>query len=457
MKKLMKRICMAALLAIVSTAAMADETVTRVILEESYTGGTVTAVQGEEDANDHSVVVTLTVTPDPGYYIRKGDITVQLVRDPAAGTRDDKEVPMGDAVVLSYKGDDKADAEDLTLAREYTFTVPGGLNAYVSKAEFQSTASIGVEGAIISWSYDETSTTITITGEGATRDFGGEGMVDPFASVRATVTTIVVAEGVTGLGAGIFAECTALTSIKIGNAAQVLTLGEGAIPANEGLKVDVPGNLYNEYKTTDGWKSFAITSSESVAMTNVAFDGSNDYDTFVDPEHNLMVPSVLTAFTVKSVGETSVVLSPIEDGIIPAGVPVLLLSKTVDSDDIRTSSTEEKGTAAVGQLKAAPKGGKEVKTIGNIYLLYKDKFYLSQTGTIPENGVYLELKEEQAQKASSRGVLSIGDDGTTGIQQIDNGLNLEKNGWYTLDGRRLESAPTRKGLYINNGKKVVIK
>ena len=452
MKKLMKRICMAALLAIVSTAAMADA-VTRVILEKSYTGGTVTAAQGVE-AEDHSVVVTLTVTPDPGYYIRKGDITVQLVRDPAAGSRADSEVPMGDAVVLSYKGDDKADAEDLTLAREYTFTVPGGLNAYVSKAEFQSTASIGVEGASVSWSYDETSTTITITGEGATRDFGGEGVVDPFASVRASVTSIVVEKGVTGLGAGIFAGCTALTSIKIENAAQVLTLGEGAIPANEGLQIDVPGNLYNEYKTTDGWKSFAIISSESVAMTNVAFDGSNDYDTFVDPVNNLIVPSVLTAFTVKSVGETSIVLSPIEDGIIPAGVPVLLLSKSVDSDDIRTSSTEEKGTAKGGQLKAAPKGGKEVKAIGNIYLLYKDKFYLSQTGTIPENGVYLEL---QAEKSRSRGVLSIGDDGTTGIQQIEKGLNLEKNGWYTLDGRRLESAPTRKGLYINNGKKVVIK
>jgi len=456
MKKLMKRICMAALLAIVSTAAMADEIIQRVILEESYTGGTITAAQGET-AEDGSVVVTLTVTPSAGYYIRKGDITVQLVRDPAAGTRDDKEVPMGDAVVLSYKGDDKADAEDLTLAREYTFTVPGGLNAYVSKAEFQSTASIGVEGANVSWSYDAGSTTITITGDGATRDFGAEGVVDPFASVRATVTSIVVEKGVTGLGAGIFAGCTALKSIKIGNAAKVLALGEGAIPANEGLQIDVPGNLYNEYKTTDGWSALTITSSESVVMTNVAFDGSNDYDTFVDPDHSLIVPSVLTAFTVKSVGETSVALSPIEDGIIPAGVPVLLLSKSVDSDDIRTSSTEEKGSATVGQLKAAPKGGKEVKSIGNIYLLYKDKFYLSQTGTIPENGVYLELKEEQAQKASSRGVLSIGDDGTTGIQQIDNGLNLEKNGWYTLDGRRLESAPTRKGLYINNGKKVVIK
>ena len=453
MKKVMKRICMAALLAIVSTAAMADEAVTRVILEKSYTGGTVTAVQGVE-AEDHSVVVTLTVTPNPGYYIRKGDITVQLVRDPAAGSRADSEVPMGDAVVLSYGGNADADVTDFTQSREYTFTVPGGLNAYVSKAEFQSTASIGVEGANVSWSYDADSKTITITGEGATRNFGGEGVVDPFASVRATVTSIVVENGVTGLGAGIFAGCTALKSIKIGNAAKVLALGEGAIPANEDLQIDVPGNLYNEYKTTDGWSVLTITSSESVVMTNVAFDGSNDYDTFVDPEHNLMVPSVLTAFTVKSVGETSVLLSPITDGVIPAGVPVLLLSKSVDSDDIRTSSTEEKGTAKGGQLKAAPMGGKEVKSIGNIYLLYKDKFYLSQTGKIPENGVYLEL---QAEKSRSRGVLSIGDDGTTGIQQIENGLNLEKNGWYTLDGRRLESAPTRKGLYINNGKKVVIK
>ena len=30
-------------------------------------------------------------------------------------------------------------------------------------------------------------------------------------------------------------------------------------------------------------------------------------------------------------------------------------------------------------------------------------------------------------------------------------------GWFTLDGRRLSSKPTEKGVYINNGHKVVIK
>lgn len=29
--------------------------------------------------------------------------------------------------------------------------------------------------------------------------------------------------------------------------------------------------------------------------------------------------------------------------------------------------------------------------------------------------------------------------------------------WYSLDGVKLDKAPTRKGLYIHNGKKVVIK
>ena len=29
--------------------------------------------------------------------------------------------------------------------------------------------------------------------------------------------------------------------------------------------------------------------------------------------------------------------------------------------------------------------------------------------------------------------------------------------WYTLDGRQLSGKPTQRGLYIINGKKVVIK
>ena len=33
----------------------------------------------------------------------------------------------------------------------------------------------------------------------------------------------------------------------------------------------------------------------------------------------------------------------------------------------------------------------------------------------------------------------------------------ETGEWYSLDGRKLSGKPTKKGLYINGGKKVVIK
>ncbi len=50
-------------------------------------------------------------------------------------------------------------------------------------------------------------------------------------------------------------------------------------------------------------------------------------------------------------------------------------------------------------------------------------------------------------------VLDFGDE-TTGIKTV-NSHNVDT--WYTLDGRRLSAKPTQKGLYINNGRKTVIK
>lgn len=45
---------------------------------------------------------------------------------------------------------------------------------------------------------------------------------------------------------------------------------------------------------------------------------------------------------------------------------------------------------------------------------------------------------------------------TTGINSVDNGQLTMDNSWYTLDGRKLGEKPTQKGIYIYNGKKVMI-
>jgi hypothetical protein len=60
--------------------------------------------------------------------------------------------------------------------------------------------------------------------------------------------------------------------------------------------------------------------------------------------------------------------------------------------------------------------------------------------------------------AASR-LMLISDD-ATGIHSIDNGPSTVDDAdgkWYGIDGRKLQGKPTKGGLYIKNGKKVVIK
>ena len=50
------------------------------------------------------------------------------------------------------------------------------------------------------------------------------------------------------------------------------------------------------------------------------------------------------------------------------------------------------------------------------------------------------------------------DGSTTAIEIVGaEKLNTVKEGWYTINGMKLENAPVEKGIYINNGKKIVIK
>ena len=59
--------------------------------------------------------------------------------------------------------------------------------------------------------------------------------------------------------------------------------------------------------------------------------------------------------------------------------------------------------------------------------------------------------------------MKFGEDDATGIISpisIDNGkltIDNVNDGWYDMSGRKLEGKPTKKGIYINNGRKVAIK
>jgi hypothetical protein len=73
---------------------------------------------------------------------------------------------------------------------------------------------------------------------------------------------------------------------------------------------------------------------------------------------------------------------------------------------------------------------------------YKAKFVLTSEGD--EDGEVVTVDEF--------------DDATaTGISMPRVAIPLQDDAWYTLDGRRLQGQPAQKGLYINGGRKVVVR
>ena len=80
--------------------------------------------------------------------------------------------------------------------------------------------------------------------------------------------------------------------------------------------------------------------------------------------------------------------------------------------------------------------------------------YVTPTdNTIAAHRCYVDLSGDNSNQAR---LISSSD--ATGIDSMVNGQWSMDNGqWYSLDGRRLNGQPTRKGIYIHHGKKTVIK
>ena len=445
METVIQRLMTVALSALVCVAAAAQ---VKIDLNESYKGGTVEVTGQSAPADDGSVVVTITVTPDFGYKIAKSDLLVVPTYSPSV-TRSDEPVV---AEPLQLSGDDP---EDLTEKRDYTFTVPKDLGAWVKEANFRE-ADIqndisGDAASSVTWKLDVESGVMTISGTGRTKDFAADDKM-PWAAAKDKVVSVVIEKGVTALGANLLAGCTGLVSVKIENNAQLLSLGAGAFPANEGLQIDVPGNLYNACLADEGWSGLPVVSANKVTLAGVSFAAGNQYSAFVSAEA-LMVPSVLKAYVVSGVSGTS--LSLTEVTTLSPGVPVLLYGNGQQGSEFYTAADTDGAKAAPSSLlQAAPEGGREVK-LGEVYILHNDVFYYAQAGTIPAGGIYLTVPEP----AKSRAYYALGTRGTTAIAlpQSPAARASSASAWYTLDGRRLSGQPVRKGIYLRDGKKVIVR
>ena len=91
----------------------------------------------------------------------------------------------------------------------------------------------------------------------------------------------------------------------------------------------------------------------------------------------------------------------------------------------------------------------------------KNKLYYPAAGAgIGAQRAYFKIGEDGAAAPRLTGFsIDFGDDEATGIISLstDSKDSKDNAAWYSLDGRKLQGKPSRAGVYINNGIKIVIK
>jgi hypothetical protein len=160
------------------------------------------------------------------------------------------------------------------------------------------------------------------------------------------------------------------------------------------------------------------------------------------------VPDGLTAYVITDMENSSAIASQI--AYIPQGVPVLL-----KRDDVTINNfTFTPGTGMPPETNLL-KVYTTDRTVANRegYVLFKDEFVLVSAGTLPAGKVFLPAN---GSISSTRGIVFEGED-TTGAQYMMMDPDESNEVWYDIQGRKLENRPSKKGLYILNGRKVVVK
>ena len=183
---------------------------------------------------------------------------------------------------------------------------------------------------------------------------------------------------------------------------------------------------------------------------------AGEYVTYYKDENLYEEDPDVKLYTISSVSTTAATLSS-EIAIAPASTPILvynggqeaktvLLIPTVDAADNVQAATAFKGTLTATTIPAS------TSTKSNYALNGKQFVWVKEALPVAANKCWLEIPNS----ANAAPAMTIVFGEATGIGVIDNGQRTSGD-WYDLNGRKLQGRPTKKGVYINNGRKVVIK
>lgn len=189
------------------------------------------------------------------------------------------------------------------------------------------------------------------------------------------------------------------------------------------------------------------TTSATSTIINVA----KEYTTYT-PTYDLDFSSAaeLTAYIATAATASTVTMTPVNK--VPAGTPIVLKSSSLDSD-IAVNKAGSTDDVSANKLKNSD-GLISIGGSGKYdYILSNGKFYHASAGVLPLGKCYLHLDAAPAAAANEL-TMDFGDGDVTGIKNLTPALSKGEGAVYDLQGRQV-AQPT-KGLYIVNGKKVLV-
>ena len=195
--------------------------------------------------------------------------------------------------------------------------------------------------------------------------------------------------------------------------------------------------------------------------------GAGEFATFYE-DWNVKLdedtPEGVNFYTIASISGENAVLSAALEGVVAGQTPLLVYNGTENVllvTIVPTTETAEAtpsfaeqfcGTAIDKEFTAAD------MEAADFYALSGGKIFVQVEGegTLAANQCWLQFNHELTPGA--RSINLVFEDETTAVEKLKNSRIEELNGnWYDLNGRKLNGMPTKKGIYMNNGHKVVVK
>lgn len=170
---------------------------------------------------------------------------------------------------------------------------------------------------------------------------------------------------------------------------------------------------------------------------------------------NAQIPDGVTLYAATGVEGQELKVAKIEGSILTANTPVLIESNTADGSFEWLSRVADGDVTIAENLFLGTTEPKEVAansvfTLGHHNDTGEIGFW-RYTGTeVPANRAYL-----TDVPAGVKGFVISFDDTGDGI--VSPRAEQSPTGWYDLNGRMLYGKPTQRGIYINNGNKIVVK